>query len=108
MITKDEFVNNLKNQLDDLNGEIGKIEQKAKLVKAEAKAKVAARIKYLKEMHDSVQAKVQEVKDAGKEAWQDMKLAAENLVNAYKSALTKTLAHFKKRRSEIVIDKFSD
>ena len=95
MITRDEFVKNLKTQLDDLNTGIEKIELKAQSIKEDSKEKLQEKIKFLREKRDSAFAKIQEVKNTGEETWQDLKRGTENVVSSLKNAISKTMAHFK-------------
>jgi len=105
MITRDEFVKNLKTRLDELNTGIEKIEHKTKSVEENTKAKLQAQIKYLQEKRDSAFAKIQEVKNTSEETWHDLKQGTENVFNSLKDALTKTMAHFKMSKSNLNAEK---
>lgn len=96
MITRNEFVEKIKIQLDELNSGIEKIELKAKTVREKAKGNLQKRIRYLRHKLNSAAAKVQEVKDSGEDTWHDLQQAADTVVDSLKSALVKTMAHFKK------------
>ncbi|MBN2531513.1 MAG: hypothetical protein JXB88_01410 [Spirochaetales bacterium] len=108
MITRDEFVKNLKNQLDELNAGIEKIEHKAKLVRENSQAKLQARIKYLREKRDSALLKIHQVKNTSEEAWYDLKQGTENVINSLKAAITKTMSNFKKNKSDLVAEKSAE
>ncbi|MBN1696436.1 MAG: hypothetical protein JW881_02875 [Spirochaetales bacterium] len=104
MITKDEFVNDLKNQLDELNTGIDNIEKKVKVVREGSKARLQARITYLREKRDAALSKLQEVKNTSEETWQDMKKGTINIINSLKNAILKTKSHFKKRKDDIIVE----
>ncbi|MBN1409345.1 MAG: hypothetical protein JW969_00775 [Spirochaetales bacterium] len=59
MSTSNEFVNDLKLQLDGLNTKIEHIEKRARTVKEESKEKLLARVKYLREKRDTALTKMQ-------------------------------------------------
>jgi len=107
MTTRDEFVNKLKTRLDKLNVGIEKIEHRANSVKDDAKAKLQKRIEQLREKRDSALSKIHEVKNTSEEAWNDLKQGTENIVNSLKTAITETLAHFKKHQNDTIADKLS-
>jgi regulator of replication initiation timing len=108
MITRDEFIKNLKTQLDEMNTGIDEIEQKAKSVRENTKERLQVRIKYLRRKRDSAYAKIQDVKNTSEEAWQDLKQGTENTFLSLKDALTKTMAHFKKGKSKLAAEKVSE
>lgn len=104
MITRDEFVKSLKNQLDELNSGITSIEHKAKSVREKSQAKLQARLKYLRAKRDSALTKLQEVKNTSEEVWHDLRQGTENAVNSLKIAITKTMARFKKHKSNLIAE----
>ena len=108
MVTRDEFVKNVKTQLEEMNTEIEKIQHKAKMVKEEVKAKLQARVAVLQEKRDAATAKVQEVRYASEEAWTDLKVGTEQVVFSLKNAVKKTLAHFRKSKDKAVPDKIAE
>jgi len=108
MKTRDEFVVELKNQLDELNTGIKKIEHKVKSARDTGKVKLRTRVKDLRKMRDAALSKLQEVKNTSDETWQNLKQDAENVINSLKDALAKTMANFKKRTDEIITRKVSD
>ena len=98
MITRKEYVKELKTRLDTLNNSIDKIEYKAKSVKENSKVKLQGMIKDLREKRDSAFSKIQELKNTSEETWQDLKQGTENVLNSLKDALSKTIMHFKNKK----------
>ncbi|MBN1798878.1 MAG: hypothetical protein JW822_09890 [Spirochaetales bacterium] len=99
MMTRDEYVKNIKTKLDELTTGIEKIEHKAKSVRENVKAKLQARINELREKRDFAFSKLQEIKETGEDTWQDLKLSTENVIDSLKDALSKTMARFKKKKA---------
>jgi len=108
MITKDEFVTNLKTQLDELSKGIDKIEHLAKTVQESAKVKLKARVKYFQHKHALAVTKLQEIKNSGEEAWGELKQVSEDTVSNLKEGLSKTMSHFKKRDPDLTAGKVAD
>jgi predicted nucleic acid-binding Zn-ribbon protein len=98
MLTREEYVKNIKTKLDGLTAGIEKIEHKAESVGENSKAKLQARIKDLREKRDAAFSKIQQIKDTSEETWQDLRLGIENVINSLKDALSKTMAGFKKKK----------
>jgi len=96
MLTREDYIKNLKTRLDELHTGIIKIECKAKTVRKNVKAKLLARIKYLKEERDSALSKLQVLYNTSKDTWHDLKQGTENDIDSLKEALFKTIAQFKK------------
>jgi hypothetical protein len=108
MITKDEFVTNLKTQLDELSKGIEKVEHLAKTVQESAKIKLTARVKYFQHKHALALTKLQEIKNSGEEAWDELKQVSEDVVSNLKEGLSKTLSHFKKRDPNLAAGKAAE
>jgi hypothetical protein len=96
MLTREEYVKDFKAKLDELNIRIIKIEYKSKTAKEDVKAKLQAKIKYLKEKRDSALSKIHELYNTSGETWQDLKQGTENVINSLKAALSKTIVYFRK------------
>lgn len=108
MVTREQFVINLKNQLDELNNDIKKIELKAESVRENAKEKIQLRIKKLQHKRDAALTKIQEIKNSSDDAWQDLKQGTENVLESLKAGVVQTLANFKRSKSSVSAEKFTD
>jgi predicted nucleic acid-binding Zn-ribbon protein len=95
MITKDEFIANLKTQLDEMSSEIDEMEKKALEIKEKSRAGIQKQITKLRAKRDAALNKLQEIKNTNEDAWVDLKKGVENVVNSLKTGLTKTLSHYK-------------
>ena len=96
MLTREEYVKDLKTRLDRLNTGIINIEYKTRTVKKNVKAKLQARIRYLKEERDSALTKLQILYNTSEDSWYDLKQGTENVIDSLKAALFKTIVHYKK------------
>ena len=62
------------------------------------KAKLQARLEYLRKKRDYAFSKIQKVKNTSEDAWHDLKQGTENVVNSLKHVIAKIKAGFKKRK----------
>jgi len=94
-MNRDEFVEKLKNQLDELNAEIDELEHKAQSASADARARYQAKLNEAREEGARARAKLQEVRDAGEDAWDDLKEEAEHAWKALQNSVNYFRSHFK-------------
>lgn len=88
--TRDDYVKKLKAKLDEWNAEISVLEARADQVKAEARVQYQKQLEETKKQRDELKQKLDQVGQAGGEAWQELKsgldLAWDALTDAVKSA----------------------
>jgi len=86
--SRHEFIENLKQRLDDLDERIDELRQKARDTKGQASAEYENRLHDVREKRREAQRKLDELRAAGEEKWQQLKDEAEHawkaLGNSYK------------------------
>ena len=93
MTTRDDFVENLKSQLDTWNSEIAKFEATVEAAQADAKAKLQEQLEEMHKQREKAVATLNEMQHAGEEAWEEMRKGTEDawtaLTEAFKRAQSK-------------------
>jgi hypothetical protein len=92
---RDAFVNKLKSRIDVWNVEIGKLEARANLVKAEGKVEYAMQIEKLRAQRAEAQQKLDALLHAGEGAWEDLKTGVEKSWEALGQAVKSATTRFK-------------
>jgi chromosome segregation ATPase len=75
---RDEYVEKIKNQLDEWNKEIEALEEKAHLATGDIKSKYEERIASLRQHHNDAKEKAEEIRKAADDAWDELKEGFEN------------------------------
>ncbi len=83
MSTKETYIAKMKTQLDELNIEMEKLEAKAKEAKADARAKYQEEMLKLRQQSDLALAKLEEIKAAGEDSWEQMVAEVEKIRDAF-------------------------
>jgi len=94
MTTRHEYIEKLKQKLDEWDADIDEFEDRAQAAKAELKFELEDQIKSLRLKRDIARLKLSEIKDASEEAWVDVKQGTEEAWNDLKNAIEKARAHF--------------
>ena len=94
MTSRHEYIEKLKNKLDEWDADIDEFEARARMAKADMKFELEDQITTLKVKRDLAKLKLSEIKDAGEEAWQDIKEGADEAWNSLREAIDKARAHF--------------
>lgn len=93
MSKKDAYEEKLHAQLDEWGAEIDKLQAKADNAKADAQLEYNKQIEELRSMQETAANKLTELRNAGDDAWEDLKAGLDNawdsLGNALKSASSK-------------------
>lgn len=89
------FIDNLKSQLDDLDDRIDALEQKGKAFQGEARKEYDKRLLDLQEKRRQVDRKIDELRAAGEEKWQGLKVEAEHTWKALGNSFNYFKSHFK-------------
>ena len=82
-------------QLKEWNAQIVLLKAKAENAKADAKIDYYKTIEALEQKQDKAKTKLQELKTAGDEAWEDVKAGAENAWTEFKTAYHDAASKFK-------------
>ena len=70
MTKRDEYIEKMKLQLDELDAKMDKLEAKATLAKEDVRAKYKEEMTKLREQSKLAKGKLQEVKAAGEDKWE--------------------------------------
>ena len=96
---KDEFLENLKKQYDELNYQWNilrnKIEAKAQHKSAEARKAFEAEAEDLASLRKQMKSKITDLEVASENAWEDLKDGAETAWKSLSEAFKKAGSHFK-------------
>jgi len=95
MTTRDAYIEKFKSQLDQWNAKIDPLEAKAREAGADAKIEYQRQLDELRARRDEAQAKLDQVRNASGEAWEDIKQGADDAWNACKHAVEDAVARFK-------------
>jgi transketolase len=100
-INKDEFLKQLKKQLDDLNYswniERNKFEAKAQHLSADSRKAFEEQLEKLKKLQTEMKGKIGDLDAAGEHAWENLKEGAEEAWKALSTAIKKAGTHFKNK-----------
>ena len=96
---KDEFLEKMKSQLDDLNYrwniERNKFEAQAQHFSADAKKKLDEELDNFRKLRKDMKSKLADLDTAGENAWDDLKEGSEAAWKALSESFKKALDHFK-------------
>ncbi len=93
---REKILGTMEKKLKDWSAEIEKIRGKADKLGAESRAKYQEQVRELRAKQEQAREKVQEVKKAGGEAWEDLLAGADSAMNDLKKAVEKTVSRWKK------------
>ena len=97
---KEEFLDQLKKKVDDLNYrwniERNKLEARAQHESADAKRIFEEKRNALRQFRNNMKSKIIDLEVASENAWDDVKVGAEDAWKALSSAFDKATSHFKK------------
>ncbi len=97
MMTRDEYVQKLKTQLDQWNSEITKWEEKTRSAQTKMKADYDKQLTALRSRRDEAMQQLRQVQAASGEAWMDMMRGADEAWARLRDAFTKARSHFDKK-----------
>lgn len=83
MSKRDQYVKTMKQQLDELNGQITRLEAKAKDANAELRVKYDKQMGELRELSRAAQVKMEEIKGAGEDKWEALVAEGDKLQKAF-------------------------
>jgi phage-related minor tail protein len=69
MPKRDEYVERMKQQLDELNAHIGELEAKVQAGQEDVGKKAQEQLTHLRELYSGMKARLEEMTDAGEESW---------------------------------------
>lgn len=95
MSTKQAYQQKLQAQLDEWSAEIGKLQAKGDQVSADARIEYDRQVQELRTMQAEARRKMGELKNAGDDAWQDLKAGIEHAWNDLGRATKSAAARFR-------------
>lgn len=96
MITRNEYVEQLKKNLDDWNTQIAKWEEKARVAQADMRIDYEMQLEALRKQREEATAKLKELQATSEEAWKDLTAGADAAWAAMREAFDKAVSHFQK------------
>lgn len=94
MTSRHEYIDKLKEKLDEWDADIDELEARAQNTKTELEFEIKDQITALKVRRDIMKLKLNEIRDSSEEAWEDIKVGAEEAWADVKEAMKKAKSHF--------------
>jgi hypothetical protein len=95
MTSRHEYIEKLKDKLDEWDADIDTLEEKAQHAKADLKFEYQDQLAALRRKRDDMKLKLAELMDSSEDAWDDLKKGADTAWHNMKEAVDKALSHFK-------------
>ncbi len=95
MLTKEEYVAEMKKRLDEWTVEIDALQEKGHEIKEDAKVKYQEHLVALRAQRVEGEKKLEEMQAAGEHTWEEFKAGTENVWEAMKDSAAAFRAHFK-------------
>lgn len=94
MGTRKEYIDKLAAQLREWDSAIQKLEAGAEKIKVEARGEFQRQIRELREKRNEAGEKLDNLKQSGEEAWQDLRSGADKLFADIKSTFERAASRF--------------
>jgi len=98
MMSRDEYVDRMKRQLDEWNSKLAEWEVEVHKAQAGARAQYEAQIKALEKQRDETIKRLNETRDASQAAWMEVSKGAESAWKAMQSSFEKAWSEFHKKK----------
>lgn len=95
--TRDEYVKNLKDQLDRWNADMSKWETQAKGAQDDLKKRYATQLDTLREQREKAAYQLRLLEGASATAWSEFTKGADEALDRMREAVTKARSHFDKK-----------
>ena len=92
---REAYVKKMKAKLDEWNADISKLEAKAKYAEAEAQGQYQEQVEALKKQRQSAEQKLDKIRRAGADAWEDLRAGLENASDSLSEALRSAQSRFR-------------
>ena len=97
MISRDEYVNKLKTQIDHWNAEMAKWQAQAQDASKEYAERYAKQIEQFRAKRDEAMTELHRLQRASVDAWGDMVKGAESALKSWQEAFEKARRNFEKK-----------
>ncbi len=94
MTNRHEYIQKLKDKLDEWDADIDEFEESAERAKADLKFELEDQLAALKTRRETARQKLAEVMDASEDAWQDIRHGVDDAWASMKEAIDKARSHF--------------
>lgn len=94
-MTRDEYVRKLHSRLDQWNGEITALAERAERIEKSALAEFGVRMEDLRNRRDAAKAQLQQLEQASEGAWQDLRAGLDQAWDAVAQALEAARSRYK-------------
>ena len=94
MSEKESYRQKIRAKLDEWNAEIDKFEAKADQAQADAQLEYYEQLKKLRALQEEAANKLEELEDAGEDAWEDFKDGADIAAGAVEAAIDSIRSRF--------------
>jgi hypothetical protein len=98
MISRDEYVQKLKSQIDHWNAEAASWEAKARQAQAGVQAQYAKQLEQYRARRHEALAELRRMQNASADAWRDMMRGADSAMKSMQEALDKARRQFDKKK----------
>ncbi|PWN06491.1 hypothetical protein [Rhodohalobacter mucosus] len=93
-MNREQYIDNMAAKLKEWNAEVEKLEAKAQRAGTDAKKEISKEIQELRTKKNVAQDKLDDVKEAGEDAWKELQTEAEDAFEDIKSALDNAVNRF--------------
>jgi hypothetical protein len=97
MLSRDEYVQKLKSQIDQWNAEASKWEAKAKQATAGMQAELARQLEQYRARRDAAMGELRRLQSASADAWQDMMRGADAAMKSIQETFDKARRNFESK-----------
>jgi hypothetical protein len=98
MMTREQYVEQMKKQLDEWNAKLGKWEEEVQKAQAGVKTRYEAQIRTLEKQRDETVKRLNETRDASQAAWLEVSKGAEAAWKNMQSGFEKAWGEFQKKK----------
>ena len=98
MMTREQYVEQMKKQLDEWNAKLGQWEQEVQKAQSNVKVQYEAQIKALEKQRDEAVKRLNETRDASQAAWMEASKGAESAWKTMQASFDKAWAEFHKSK----------
>lgn len=95
MLTKDEYVAEMKQRLDDWSAEIDVLQARGHDIKEDAKVKYEEQLVALRTKREEGEKKLEEMQAAAENNWEHIKMESDRVWEAFKDSFDTFKSHFK-------------
>ena len=96
MAARNEYVEQLKQNLDKWNEDIAKWEEKARVARNDMRIDYEMQLESLRKQREAATEKLKELQASSGEAWKELTVGADAAWDAMREAFDKATAHFQK------------